>query len=618
VSLPQKTVEKLNSAHPFGTRHQAKMDIALSMFSDGLPIVAVIETLRQQFPQAAQKEIDGVAIWAQDHAIPRTPRSAAPPPRQNGYHRPNGSPEPKASPRQLAGILCNGTAAPDATEIPGGAVSLLRALYAPGEFINIVCAYTLAEKDGVTKANPSGAGMNKRRDGWLEYFERKGVPRSKAGAWMRPNPVAEIGSGHEGAITNEDVTSFRFLLIESDELTIEEQRKLYAKLRLPLAAIITSGGKSCHGWLRLDAEDAEEYADKAQRILAIMEPLGFDRSNKNPSRLSRLPGATRIIGAHGDGAQRLLHLDAHAPAITEDDIERLAAAVKPPKFAPRNMRDAVLDALDVYDEIYRNKAKTGLRTGFPMFDSLTGGLKPGWLTIVAGETNSGKTSFVLNIILNALNNGKRVALFSFEMDLQEILDIFFSRECSLNRNKFNNGYFAKGDFPTLTNVSKQLAECLLLPFDDPMMSINDVMDACAREQDLALVVIDYLQLANCEHYRESREQQIAYVSRMSKALAKKMRVPVIGVSQLNEEGKVRESRGIAHDANCIIKLSEQPAKEGEEAGIEGKIIKGRSIPKGSFNFRFERQFCRFTETGCDPALKKLLPKEENKNGDAQD
>ena len=110
-------------------------------------------------------------------------------------------------------------------------------------------------------------------------------------------------------IADTNITAFRYALLESDALPMELQLALFARLPLPIAAVLSSGGRSYHAWVRVDAADAATYRKIVSRLLQMLAQFAVDAKNKNPSRLSRLPGAKRIIGAVGDGVQRLLYLN---------------------------------------------------------------------------------------------------------------------------------------------------------------------------------------------------------------------------------------------------------------------------------------------------------------------
>ena len=184
-----------------------------------------------------------------------------------------------------------------------GAV-LVEALYAPGELVNFVSDYqTASEKNGEVKARPVGLGVTLERDALAARFREKGSDSGRGGAWLRMNPVDGRG------VADVNVTAFRFALLESDELPVEVQLSLFAKLPLPVAAVLGSGGRSVHAWVKVDARDGNEYRSTVAEMLAILARFGVDGKNKNPSRLSRLPGARREIGAAGDGIQKLLYLN---------------------------------------------------------------------------------------------------------------------------------------------------------------------------------------------------------------------------------------------------------------------------------------------------------------------
>ena len=176
---------------------------------------------------------------------------------------------------------------------------LFAAFYLGHEYVNIVTDLD-PRKDG---------SQTKLRDDWMRHFRKHGVPQSKAGAWFRFNPTKEKGSGKYGWHTDDDVTAHRFALIESDKLPLGLQLSFFGKLRLPVAALYSSGGKSIHCLVRMDCTDADEYREQVARILKMLAPYGFDKSNKNASRLSRLPGASREIGANKNGEQKLIYLN---------------------------------------------------------------------------------------------------------------------------------------------------------------------------------------------------------------------------------------------------------------------------------------------------------------------
>lgn len=113
--------------------------------------------------------------------------------------------------------------------------------------------------------------------------------KPEVGAWIRFNPVDGVG------VKNENVTRFRYALVESDTLSIAEQDVLFRKLELPIVALVHSGGKSLHAIVHIDAENYEEYRKRVDFLYDFLEKNGvaIDRQNRNPSRLSRMPGVTR-------------------------------------------------------------------------------------------------------------------------------------------------------------------------------------------------------------------------------------------------------------------------------------------------------------------------------------
>lgn len=181
---------------------------------------------------------------------------------------------------------------------------LISKLYKRGEIINFVTEFRMdTMKDGSQKATPVGYGSSIERDQLICDWSLGAMPDSKAGGWMRMNPVDGKG------IKDSNVTSFRFILCEFDQIPLDLQISLFARLPLPIAVILTSGGKSVHAWVKTDSSDITCYRDDAAMLLKMLDRFGMDTKNKNPARLSRLVGCRREIGASGDGRQRILYLN---------------------------------------------------------------------------------------------------------------------------------------------------------------------------------------------------------------------------------------------------------------------------------------------------------------------
>jgi len=113
--------------------------------------------------------------------------------------------------------------------------------------------------------------------------------KPEVGAWIRFNPVDGEG------VKNDNITKFRYALVESDTMSIADQDAMYRKLELPIACLVHSGGKSLHAIVRVDAEDYNEYRKRVEFLYDFLERNGVvvDKQNRNPSRLSRMPGVTR-------------------------------------------------------------------------------------------------------------------------------------------------------------------------------------------------------------------------------------------------------------------------------------------------------------------------------------
>ena len=322
--VPQRTRAELSSPAPRGRRHEQIKKIILPLLGAGLKPEAVFVQLRNMYEaDVTDCEIRDIITWAAlknpqpcGYARKTDNFNALNSPRLATLQRATAEQATANAEKWLGDFRCGEC---DLWHVSPwrpledwrvDALMVFAALYDQNDFLNVVTDFTIEQhKDGKQKANPRGSGKTLFRDDWMRSIRDHGAPQSEAGVWIRPNPVKRHGTGKNGASCDCDVTSYRFCLLESDDLPLDLQLSLWARLPLPVAAIIDSGGRSAHAWVKIDCCSAEEYVSIVGRIYSQLLRFGIDPGNKNPSRLSRLPGAQRQIGKRGDGAQRLLYLD---------------------------------------------------------------------------------------------------------------------------------------------------------------------------------------------------------------------------------------------------------------------------------------------------------------------
>ena len=213
------------------------------------------------------------------------------------------------------------------SEIAAGDVAqfgtFLRACFEPADVLSIAPGALHPES---ARAVPEHGGVNTlSRDAWLERAASRGgiagVFTSRHGLFIRINPVR---SGADG--TDDDVTTLRHVLVESDAIPKAEQERQLRASGLPIAALIDSAGASVHAWVRIDAKTREEYHARREKVWSALPGFQIDKANKNPSRFSRCPG-----GLRGEGVQRLLAVNLGAPSFadweaTHEDARDIVAA----------------------------------------------------------------------------------------------------------------------------------------------------------------------------------------------------------------------------------------------------------------------------------------------------
>lgn len=261
----------------------------------------------------------------------------------------------------------------------------------------------------------------------------------------------------------------------------------------------------------------------------------------------------------------------------------------------------------------RDGSMTGVPTGFTELDTLTNGLHPGQLILIAARPALGKSTLALDFArAAAITNDMPAIFFSLEMGRSEIAMRLLSAESNIFLQKLRKGDVRSDDWTTLASTRGRIADAPLYIDDSPNMTLVEIRAKCRRlkqKAGLKLVVIDYLQLMTSGKRVESRQQEVSEFSRALKLLAKELQVPVIALSQLNRgpEQRVdkkpalsdlRESGSLEQDADMVILLHRESAyeKESSRPGEADLIIaKHRNGPTGTITVAFQGAFSRFAD-----------------------
>ncbi|MHC4812026.1 MAG: replicative DNA helicase [Planctomycetota bacterium] len=253
---------------------------------------------------------------------------------------------------------------------------------------------------------------------------------------------------------------------------------------------------------------------------------------------------------------------------------------------------------------------TGVTTGYPDLDEVTSGLQTGELIVVAGRPSMGKTSFALNISERAAANQHGVALFSLEMSSQQVIQNMLCARAQIDGQALRKGRITDLQMRRLQDEAARLYEAPLFVDDTPGLTIGGLRAKCRRlkqQHDIQMIILDYLQLMTVGGRAESRQQEIAMISRSLKSLARELKVPVVALSQLNRDvenrddhrprmSDLRESGAIEQDADVVMLLhrAEYYKRTEENAGLAQVIIaKQRNGPTGEVTLRFFREYMRF-------------------------
>ena len=271
----------------------------------------------------------------------------------------------------------------------------------------------------------------------------------------------------------------------------------------------------------------------------------------------------------------------------------------------------------------------GLETGFREFDHITSGLKPGELIVVAARPGMGKTTFAMNLVANiALNTKKNVLVFSLEMSRLELIMRMICSEAQFSHSDLKRGHLGHR-FNDIHHAIDQICSSPIYIDDSGDLTVWDclartrklLVELKQQQQNLDLIVIDYLQLMNDPEARKlGRQHEVATISRSLKQLARTSSTPVIAISQMNRSveqrrgdgskpqlSDLRESGAIEQDADIVMFIHRELQRTNDEdldsqeyqenlenqGTVEMIVAKHRNGPVGSYRLSFRPEMNRF-------------------------
>lgn len=277
------------------------------------------------------------------------------------------------------------------------------------------------------------------------------------------------------------------------------------------------------------------------------------------------------------------------------------------------LSDILLESMEQISERSKTKDEViGVPTGFIDLDKMTTGLQKSDLIILAARPSMGKTAFSLCVARNAAARGHNVMIFSLEMSKEQLTQRLISLEAMIDAQKLRTGDLVPEDWKEISKAADALNGMGIYIDDTVSISVTEMKNKCRRlkeQKGLDLIIIDYLQLMQLGTKVESRQQEIATISRMLKQMARELECPVIALSQLsrNPEGRgktdhrpvladIRDSGAIEQDADVVLFLyrDEVYNPETENPGeCEVIIAKQRNGPIGPVYVRWLAKYTKF-------------------------
>jgi len=272
---------------------------------------------------------------------------------------------------------------------------------------------------------------------------------------------------------------------------------------------------------------------------------------------------------------------------------------------------------DYYDRVgdlaSRDAETYGVPTNFRDLDNLLGGLQPSDLLIIAGRPGTGKTSFMLTIAKNAARvANKHIAIFSMEMSNEQLVQRLISQETGIDAQRLRLGKLKGDEWNLFAEAVESLSRTHVFLDDTPSITPTQMRAKCRRlhlEHRLDLVVVDYLQLMQGDYRTDNRVQEVSYISRNLKTLARELNVPVLAAAQLSRAveqrsdkrpllSDLRESGSLEQDADIVMFIYREDKDEADSIMknvAEIIVSKHRNGPTGNIQLVFREHLAQFVD-----------------------
>lgn len=294
-------------------------------------------------------------------------------------------------------------------------------------------------------------------------------------------------------------------------------------------------------------------------------------------------------------------------AIIEISEEKIKAGFVPLSLLAGDELEAIARKAE------RREAVTGVPTGFIDLDNMTSGFHPSEFIVIAGRPSMGKTALALNIAQHVgLKTDYYAGIFSIEMAKEQVALRFLCSEAQVDLQKARSGFVGEREFEKLQLAAETLAQAKIYVDESPALTVMEMKAKCRRlrlEGHLDIVFVDYIQLMRTGGRFENRNQEMSFIARTLKELARELKIPVVGVSQLSRAPEkmrreprpmlsdLRESGAIEQDADVVLLIyrpdyysSDDPEKKGL---AEVNVAKQRNGPVGPVTLVFLKEYAKF-------------------------